>query len=425
MKKISKWVLTQSEFVRNTMIIGIGTSIAQLFPMLFYPILSRLFSPAEFGLLATLTAITGILAVLASGKYESAILIADSKEEAANLIGLTLALSFFFLIVSIIVLQLGYRHLENWLNEPGLAYWLFICPISAFAIIIFNCYNEWCVRNKYFSTLAVNKVTNASSTTLSKLFLGLIKISGNGLALGDLLGRLVSAGICLYRAIKIDKETFTKISILKFKPLAIKFKEFPKYTLPDQLLSQIGGTLPILFIGTFYNSTEVGYYGMTMNILSVPVSVVSIAIRDVFRQKANEDYLKTGSCKSLFVKLLKNISILGILGSIGLFFILPTLFSFVLGKEWQISGEYSRILLPMITLSFISMSLSGVLIIRKKMNISMFWQIYYVLSTLLSLIIGFLVFNNLKMVLICFAIGRSSAYLMYILLSFHFSKAQI
>ena len=79
----------------------------------------------------------------------------------------------------------------------------------------------------------------------------------------------------------------------------------------------------------------------------------------------------------------------------------------------------------MITLSFISMSLSGVLIITNKMKISMYWQIYYVLSTVISLFIGFFFFRSIKMVLICFVIGRCSAYILYILLSYRFSKGNM
>jgi len=75
------------------------------FPLLFYPILGRIFTPEEFGLLATLTSITAILGVLATGKYDQGILIADSKKEAADLVGFTVLLSLIVLTISFITLQ--------------------------------------------------------------------------------------------------------------------------------------------------------------------------------------------------------------------------------------------------------------------------------------------------------------------------------
>jgi len=423
-KKIRNRFPIKGEFARNALTLTVGTSVAQAFPMLFYPILGRIFTPAEFGLLATLSSITAILTVIASGKYESSILIANTKKEAADIVGLVLTLSFVFLFFAFIILQLSAQKLSGWFNEPELHKWLFICPITAFVTIIFNCYNEWCVRNKYFVNLSWNKITNAAATTLSKVFLGFVKITGNGLVAGDVIGRTISAGTCVYRAIKKDKDTLVQISYKRFKPISLKYIEFPKFTMPDQLLSQIGGTFPILFIGAYYNSIEVGYYAMTMNVLSIPISVIGAAVRDVFRQRANDDYIKRGNCTVIYKRLLKNLSLAGIVGSIPLFFLLPGLFSFVLGKQWLVAGEYSQILLPMITLSFISMSLSGVLIITGKMKISMYWQIYYVLITIISLLLGLFISKDVKVALIFFAVGRSSAYLLYIFLSYKFSKGK-
>jgi O-antigen/teichoic acid export membrane protein len=100
--------------------------------------------------------------------------------------------------------------------------------------------------------------------------------------------------------------------------LAKRYVEFPKYSLPAQLLNTIGGSLPVLLIGAYFNSMEVGYYAMTMNVLGVPISVISIAIRDVFRQRANEEYIKTGSCLKIYKRLLKILIFCGILGFISI-----------------------------------------------------------------------------------------------------------
>jgi O-antigen/teichoic acid export membrane protein len=415
----------KGEFARNAFTLTLGTSIAQAFPMLFYPILGRIFTPAEFGLLATLTSITSILSVLATGRYENSILIANTKQDAANIIGLTLLLSFLILLISFIVLLLFSGQVVGWLNEPGLKKWLFICPISAFAIIIFGCYNEWCIRCKYFISLSWNKITNSASTTLSKVLFGFLKIISNGLVIGDLIGRIISAGGCVFQALQKDKTEFLQMSFKRMLLLAKRFKEFPKFSLPAQLLNTIGGSLPVLLIGAYFNSYEVGYYAMTMNVLSVPISIVSNAIRDVFRQRAYEEFVKTGNCVEIFKRLLKILIIFGGLGSVILFFVLPGIFSIVLGEQWRIAGKYSQILLPMIAINFVSIPLSSILIITEKIKIDLYWQIYYVGITLISLLFGCIIFQDIKIALICFSIGRGTAYLFYIFLTYRYSKGNI
>lgn len=417
-----KNIFGRSEFAKNTFTLTLGTIIAQFFPLLFYPILGRIYSPEEFGLLATLASITGILVVLATGKYDSGILIAGSKEEAANLVGLIALLSFVVLTVSSIILQLFSNHLAELFNEPLLKKWMWIPPLSAFVIIIFGCFNEWCVRHKYFTTLSWNKITNSASHTLGKLFFGLVKITSNGLVMGDLLGRTFSAGTCIYRAWSKDKDVFSNVSVKQFKSISIKHVDFPRYVLPDQLINKIGGALPILFIGAYFNSAEVGYYSMTMQVFSIPIGVIGQAVYDVFRQRANKDYVKYGNCISIYKRLLIRLIFLSAFASIAVIAFLPWIFTFVLGEQWEIAGHYSQILLPMIMLSFISMPFSGVFIIARKMKTALYWQIYYTAITIISLLAGFFIFKTVTATLLCFAIGRGSAYFIQIFLSYKYAK---
>ena len=242
-----------------------------------------------------------------------------------------------------------------------------------------------------------------------------------GLVAGDLLGRSFTAGVCVIRAWKKDNYYFSQISIKQFKTLGKKYIDFPKYILPDQLINSLGVSIPVLFIGAYFNNTEVGYYSMTMQILSIPISVVSRAVRDVFRQRANEDYIKYANCISIYKRLLVRITLIGAIATLAVIAILPAVFAFVLGDKWRIAGQSSQILLPMMTLNFIAMSLSGVFIVVRKMKISMYWQMYYTAITILSLVVGFFIFNTITATLLCFVIGRSSAYILYIFLSYKYS----
>ncbi len=416
--------IIKGEFLRNTVTLVTGTAIAQFIGIILYPVLSRLFTASEFGLLSTISQISAIIMVLASGKYESSILIAGTKMEAANIIGMTLLRSSIILLILYAAIQPFGKALSVVLHEPALNKWLFVCPISAFVIIIYNCFNEWCVRNKYYTVLSWNKIINTLAHTLSKAILGFFKVVGGGLVIGDLIGRTISAGSCVYKALNNDKNIFLNINKRRFSSLSKKYIDFPKYNMPDQLLSSVGEALPIFLLGAFFNNTEVGYYSMTLAVLSVPVSIISAAVRDVFRQRANEDYLNFGNCSGIFKKLLLILSVFSFVFSLSVFFILPKLFAFFLGRSWMIAGEYSQILLFMIAFSFIANSLSGVLIVVNKLKVSLYWQFYYVGITLLSILVGAILFKSVKATLFCFAIGRSSAYILYILLSYKYSKGQ-
>jgi len=426
MRKISPFRYLRSEFGKNLLTLGSGTALAQVIPFLFYPVIARIFTPADFGLLATLTAIFVIIANLASGRYELGILITKTKQDAANLAMLAIGLSLVVITFIYIVLQLFFVDmLSEKLHELQLNKWLFICPIAAISLIIYNTYNEWCVRNGYFKKLAINKITNSTAITAGKLLLGAVKIFSQGLVIGDVAGRVFSAIACIFRVFQKDAAVFKEVSINRIKQLAKEFVGFPKFIMPGRLLNELGKHLPVFFLGFYFSSVEVGYYSMTLLVLYAPVSMITFAIRDLFRQRANEEFTKTGNCKGFYLKILKILSLIAVFGTLVLILCLPFIFSVFVGKQWDTSAYYAQILVLPTLLYFVSTPLFDLLIIANKLKLNFLWQVYYVVITAISLWIGCAVYNNVVIALYCFAIGRSTAYLLSIILSWHYSKGNL
>ena len=115
-----------SSLVKNSFILILGTSIAQFLPLIIYPILARLYSPDDFGFLATLTAITSILCVISTGKYESAILIADNETKSINLIALVFAVSLIVLLLISIFVCLFIGSIKDFLGIEKSGFYLLI-----------------------------------------------------------------------------------------------------------------------------------------------------------------------------------------------------------------------------------------------------------------------------------------------------------
>jgi O-antigen/teichoic acid export membrane protein len=257
------------------------------------------------------------------------------------------------------------------------------------------------------------------------LFLGFVKISSQGLVVGDVIGRVISAGVCVFRAMQKDAAVFKEISLARIKILAKDFAEFPKFIMPGRLLNIVGRQLPILFLGYYFNVAEVGYFAMAMLVLYSPIDMIGGAVRDVFRQRANEEFKTTGNCLAIYTKVLKTLSIIAVIGAVFLIISLPFIFSIFLGKQWSISAHYAQILTIQILLSFVAAPLFDVVIIVNKLKVNLLWQIYFAVITFLSLWIGCFLFNDIIIALYCFVIGRSTAFLLSITLSYHYAKGNL
>ena len=91
----------KGKFARNLLTLGFGTIIAQLIPILASPLLTRLYSPDEFGLFANFLGILSILLVFYTGKFDLAVILPKQDNEAINIAFLS-----FFLIVCLTVITL-------------------------------------------------------------------------------------------------------------------------------------------------------------------------------------------------------------------------------------------------------------------------------------------------------------------------------
>lgn len=398
-------------FVKNSLTLSGGVAVAQVLPFVFYPLLGRLFTAGEFGLLAAVTAITSVLAVLGSCRYETGILVVRSKREAARLAVLSVVLSVSVLAVSWLVLQFALAALlSRWFKEPELGRWLFVCPLAAFFVVIYNVYNEWCVREGYFKALGVNKIVNSGAIALGKVLMGVLRWSSQGLVVGDLVGRGISALGCIVRAWLKDGVYFASVRLRSLPKTAVRHKGYPLYTMPGQLLNTLGQAAPVLMIAYFFNSEEVGYFSMAMTLFSVPINVVSSAIRDVYRRRANDEYARQGNCLKSFDRVMLLLAGAGVAALLLAVWFLPALMGLFMGAGWETAGRYAQILAPAMVVMFVSNSLTGLFFIADKLRQFFWWQFYFTAATLLSVWFGGMLFHSMEGVLILFAVGRATAY---------------
>lgn len=204
--------------------------------------------------------------------------------------------------------------------------------------------------------------------------------------------------------------------------IAKRYRNFPRLMVPDQLINTLGGSVHVLIIGYAFGPTELGYVALLFSALYLPITIVSASVKDVFRQRASVDYARDGNCRPIYVKLIIPVSILGLAGFGLLYFISPWLFVFVFGPAWVVAGQYAQILIPLFFVTFVAMSMSGVLVIAEKMGVSLLWQISNLVLTASSLVFGILATETVAGTLLIFSIVRSISYLHYIILSFKHAK---
>ena len=83
----------RSPFIKSILTLVTGSSIAQAITLLVTPILSRIYSPADFGVFTFFMAIVGAFALIATLRYEIAIMLPKKDQEAVNIVSLSLIIN--------------------------------------------------------------------------------------------------------------------------------------------------------------------------------------------------------------------------------------------------------------------------------------------------------------------------------------------
>lgn len=414
--------ITSSEFNRNVAKVFSGTLLAQVIAIGISPILTRIYTPKDFSNLALYLSVVSILSVIATLKYDKAIILPKNDKNALALVVLS---TFFTLLVGAIFFLL-YFFFEYYIirvfKVEGIETWLIFVPITILARALYTILNTWFNRKKEYIVLSKNRVfTSSTNGGLKILFQIVGKLGAFGLVLSEAISQ--AASLCLF-GYKFFKENDLAIKQLTKRDIinsAKKYKSFPIYSLPADFLSIFSRELPILMFSGYFGAGVVGFYMLTKRTLDVPFTLLSTSILEVFKQQATEDYHKFGNCKAIFISTLKKLVLISIVPFLCLYFIAPALFSFVFGEEWLIAGEYAQILIVMYFFKFTCSPLSYVFYVTDYLKFDLFLNIFILVVIYSALYFSYILFDNAKASIICLSLSYSFIYVITLLVSYWLS----
>lgn len=409
----------RSDFTRNIVKLISGTALAQIISILISPILTRIYSPEEFGAFTILVSIYGMLALVTGGRYEVAILLPKRKGEASNLLVLSL---FFNLIFSVIVFVVLFVLDYFWIDNK-LGFWYYLIPVFVFLVGFVQILNTWFNRRKLYNEIAVNKISSSLFTNGLSLFFGLLKMNFNGLMGGALVASFVNFLVVLYQIKKDFRYVVRTSSRKQLKKLATEYKRFPLVNSFQSVLdaTQINGLIYI--ISGLFGQLIVGVFSLSLRILLAPMNFIGGAISQVFYQEASDRYNQNKPLMPLVNRTLKQTGLLISVVLLVLLFFGPQLFAFVFGERWREAGVYAQILSPWVCLDFVRAPLSQIPLIFKQQNQMLIFTIFSNLIILfIAILIGFY-FENMKTMLLVLTFCQV-VYLMLLILWFYKSTVK-
>jgi len=371
-----------------------GTTIAQAIPIAISPILTRLYTPEDFGVFALFVAITSIFGSIANGRYELAIMLPRKDEDAINIMALgfiiNVVLSLFLLFVVIVF----HDNILNVLNNKEISPWLYLVPISVFLMGLFNLLNYFNNRKKFYKDLAKANVYKSIGMAIVQLSLGFLKAGAFGLISGQIFSQIISNTKLFLNIKKLN--LFKEIKKIKIIALGKRYIDFPKFSMWAILANTLAVQLTNILISSFYGIKTLGFYSLAQRMLGMPSSLIGASIGQVFFEEATKEKQKTGKAIKTFNSTLKKLLIISIPSFAFLYFIIEDLFAFIFGEEWRIAGKYAQIIIPLFAIRFVVAPLSNINNIFELQKIALLWQLVLLILSISCLYFSY--FFNIEFI---------------------------
>ena len=404
--------LLKSEFNRNVLTLMTGTTIAQAIPIAITPILTRIYTPEDFGVFALFIAIASIFGTIVNGRYELAIMLPRKDEDAINIFALGFIITFVISLILLILVLVFNNYFVNLLDNKEIGVWLFFIPITVFLIGLWQLLNYFNIRKKQYRDIAKATIIKTIVLSTVQLSIGLIKSGVTGLISGQIISQLFANTKLLSNIIK-DKVLISKISKKKIISLAKKYQDFPKHDAPAALSNTAASVLPLILLPKLFGLAMGGYFFLAHKMIAIPSALIGKSISEVFFQEMSVKKNMRFKCWPFFIKTVKHLLFIAL--PISFFIVLfgPYLFQIVFGEQWKISGEIARYLAIVFLFKFVVSSVSSMLSVSGYIKKGAFWKYLYLITSLSIFTFSMLVGLKFFEFLLLFTIHEIVLYLIY------------
>lgn len=339
------------------------------------PLLTRIYSPDEFGQFQIYATTFAFLLVVAAWRYELAVLLPRNEEDGAAVVVLALAvvgLNAVLAAAGVGVLRalgpfdgrLAPLETHGWVLPFALA------GGGATAVL-----TQWSLRVHAFRSVSISRVTQSAGIVGVQLSRATLPLGGAGLMIGDAFGRIVGSLQLAMGAWRTHAAVFRAVRLSVVVALAREYWRFPVISAGSALINTAGFVLPTVFLSGF-GPAPLGWFALVDRVIGAPSSLVGLAVSQVYAASAARLMRQDPrALRTQFLQLLGRLALIGVVPFAVLGIAGPWLFTLVFGEAWRPAGEYAMSLAVMQYVGFVTWPLIPTLNLLERQDWQLAWDI--------------------------------------------------
>lgn len=366
-------------FYNNLLLLAGTAVIGQLILLAAAPVLTRLYTPRDFGIVGVYLSVLSFLSVGCMLRYETAIAAARDSREAASVTVLACTLAMAAALGAAVLKGLAVRVLLPHIRSDVrlILPYLYWVPIGMATTSVYLAFSMWAARFEKFRALSATKLKQAIWAVVTQLGTPFLHRGPLGLLAGQVAGQSGGATRLIGEAWKADKEHFRKVRFADLKASARQFVRFPAMSLPAVLLESLFLNSPLIVLTSLYGATLAGWVTLANRVFFLPGllltrNIAQVVLGEMAQMAASENLQ---GMEHLFWRRLKQLSLLGaaacVVAGIAAPFVIPRFF----GKQWTNAWICAELLMPTLLGSLVSSVFGSALDILQRQDLHLIREV--------------------------------------------------
>lgn len=348
--------------VRSLFQVAGGTAIAQLITVAASPVLTRLYSPTDFGVYAAATTIVSLAIIVSSLRYSTAIPIPADDETAAQLIALSVICVLITTTLLAAVLALFGETIAAALGAPPLAPILWIVVVATLGGALYEIANRWAVRERAYAAVAKTSIAQGMGMAVGQIGCAVAGAGSAGLVIGDAFGR--SSGTAWLTGVMWQRmrHAFAFVDRRGIRRVAVRYRRFPLISGPGAIVNTLNVLAPTILLLALYGPATGGMFALAQRVGLLPIRLLGSSVAQVYiGELARQIAVDRKAAHGLFCDTARHLVVGGLAPTAGLAIAGPLVFPILFGPEWAEAGLYLALLAPAYLALFVWNPVSGTL----------------------------------------------------------------
>jgi O-antigen/teichoic acid export membrane protein len=261
-----------------------GHSLAVALSLLAAPILGRIYTPTEYGVVGIFAGVASVFSVVGNWQYSQAIIMEKTDHRAFSMFPVCVVATLFTVLLACIptVFLLFLAEGSQLASETKL--WFALIPIYAGGTALIASCTALANRFRHYRIMSLARLGAVMVGVTTSITFGMLGYGSHGLFMGLFADQLVMLTVySIYTRSQLPiADGSCRFSVLRTIALLKRHRRFAIFSTPSSFIGNFSMQIPIYVLGLMGQAAWIGLFTRGRQLISMPVTLAAGSVAQVY-----------------------------------------------------------------------------------------------------------------------------------------------